>query len=55
VFFFTMYLTTVGTSRKDDPRDAWHAGWWPIKSVMWIVLVVVPFLIPSAFIQIYGE
>jgi hypothetical protein len=50
-----MYLTTVGTSRKEDPRDAWHAGWWPIKSAMWIVLVVVPFLIPSAFIQLYGE
>ncbi|KAJ7549879.1 hypothetical protein O6H91_07G073200 [Diphasiastrum complanatum] len=55
VFFFIMYLTTVGTSTINDPRDAWHSGWWPIKSLMWMFLMVLPFFIPSAFIQIYGE
>ncbi|XP_002965853.2 probable serine incorporator [Selaginella moellendorffii] len=55
VFFFTMYLTTVGTSKPDDPRDAWHSGWWPIKSLFWIIVMVLPFFIPSAFIQMYGE
>eukprot|EP00249_Psilotum_nudum_P007957 c20942_g1_i4 orf=486-1598(+) len=30
-------------------------GWWPIKSLMWIALMVVPFFVPSAFIRLYGE
>ncbi|OAE29459.1 hypothetical protein AXG93_1028s1000 [Marchantia polymorpha subsp. ruderalis] len=50
-----MYLTTVRTSRTDDPRDAWHSGWWPVKSLLWVFLMVIPFFIPSSFIQIYGE
>jgi hypothetical protein len=55
IFFLLMYLTTVGTSSTNDIRDAWHAGWWPIKSLLWVALMVVPFLIPSSFIQYYGE
>jgi hypothetical protein len=55
IFFLVMYLTTVGTSSTTDIRDAWHAGWWPIKSLLWVALMVVPFLIPSSFIQYYGE
>ncbi|KAG6555524.1 hypothetical protein Mapa_002759 [Marchantia paleacea] len=55
LFFFIMYLTTVRTSRTDDPRDAWHSGWWPVKSLLWVFLMVIPFFIPSSFIQIYGE
>ncbi|KAG0587186.1 hypothetical protein KC19_2G146500 [Ceratodon purpureus] len=54
-FFFLMYLTTVGTSRKDDPRDKWHSGWWPIKTGLWIIFTIVPFFLPSVVIQLYGE
>lgn len=54
-FFFTMYLTTVGTKDLDDSRSAWHCGWWPLKSLIWVFVIVVPFFIPSAFIQVYGE
>ncbi|KAL3678925.1 hypothetical protein R1sor_021881 [Riccia sorocarpa] len=55
LFFFVMYLTTVRTSRTDDPRDSWHSGWWPVKAFILAFFIVIPFFIPSAFIQIYGE
>jgi len=55
IFFFMMYLTTVGTRRIDDPRDLWHAGWWPVKVVLWFLFTVIPFFLPSVIIQLYGE
>ncbi|KDP32305.1 hypothetical protein JCGZ_13230 [Jatropha curcas] len=55
IFFIIMFVSTVGTSKFYDPRDAWHSGWWSAKIVMWIALTVLTFLIPSAFIQLYGE
>ncbi|XP_024393737.1 uncharacterized protein [Physcomitrium patens] len=55
MFFFVMFMTTVGTSRKDDPRDRWHSGWWPVKSILWITFTIVPFFLPSVVIQLYGE
>lgn len=54
MFFFLMFLTTVGTSSTRDIRDAWHAGWWPVKTILWITLIVAPFLIPPQYIEIYG-
>eukprot|EP01018_Ginkgo_biloba_P022121 Gb_36065 [translate_table: standard] len=55
IFYFIMFLTTVGSAKLYEPRDSWHSGWWPLKSLMWIALMVVPFVVPSAFIQLYGE
>jgi len=49
-----MYLSTVGTSRVDDPRDKWHSGWWPLKTILWIIFTIVPFFLPSVVIQFYG-
>ena len=54
MFFFLMFLTTVGTSSTRDIRDAWHAGWWPVKTILWITLIAAPFLIPPQYIEIYG-
>ncbi|XP_073393169.1 uncharacterized protein [Physcomitrium patens] len=55
MFFSFMFLTTVGTSSTKDPRDSWHSGWWPIKTLGWAALMVMPFLIPPHYIAIYGE
>ncbi|KAJ7522045.1 hypothetical protein O6H91_19G080800 [Diphasiastrum complanatum] len=55
MFFLIMFITTVGTSKIEDPRDSWHSGWWPVKSLLWIALMVVPFLLPTTFIHMYGE
>jgi len=38
-----------------ESHDSWHLGWWPLKSFMWITLMVVLLFVPSAFIQFYGE
>lgn len=54
MFFSLMFLTTIGTSSTRDIRDAWHAGWWPVKTILWITLIAVPFLIPPQYIGIYG-
>ncbi|XP_031269563.1 probable serine incorporator [Pistacia vera] len=55
MFFFIMFLSTAGTSKLYASRDSWHSGWWSAKIIMWIALTVIPFLLPSSFIQLYGE
>ncbi|XP_050215279.1 uncharacterized protein LOC126666309 [Mercurialis annua] len=55
VFFIIMFFSTVGTSKFHDPRDSWHSGWWVSKIILWIALTVMAFLVPSAFIRLYGE
>ncbi|KAH7657333.1 Serine incorporator/TMS membrane protein [Dioscorea alata] len=55
IFFFIMFLSTAGTKKLEDPRNSWHSEWWAAKIVLWIVLLVVPFFVPSAFIQLYGK
>lgn len=55
IFFLIMYLTTVGTQKINDPRDTWHSGWWFVKALLWIGLMITPFFVPSAFVQFYGE
>lgn len=50
-----MFLSTVHTSKLQEPRNVWHSGWWSVKIVLLITLTIVPFLVPSAFIQIYGD
>ncbi|KAA8523093.1 hypothetical protein F0562_009516 [Nyssa sinensis] len=54
-FYFTMFLSTVGTSKLHEPRELWHSGWWTTKILLMIALMVLPFFVPSAAIQLYGE
>ncbi|XP_065636850.1 uncharacterized protein LOC111988837 isoform X1 [Quercus suber] len=53
-FFITMFLSTTGSSKLGEPRDSWHSGWWSVKIPVWIFLTIIPFLLPSAIIQLYG-
>ncbi|KAL1207566.1 hypothetical protein V5N11_032461 [Cardamine amara subsp. amara] len=55
LFYFIMFLSTVGTSKTNSSRDKWHSGWWFAKLVMFLGLTTFPFLLPSSFIQLYGE
>ncbi|KAH7276285.1 hypothetical protein KP509_39G000900 [Ceratopteris richardii] len=55
IFFFLMFLTTVGTKKINDPRDSWHSGWWPIKTLLFILVSISPFFVPPTFIHYYGE
>ncbi|CAM8994358.1 unnamed protein product [Rhodiola kirilowii] len=55
IFFFLMFLTTYKTSKLDEARNAWHSGWWTLKSIILAISLVVPFFLSSGVIQIYGE
>ncbi|RID53274.1 hypothetical protein BRARA_G00683 [Brassica rapa] len=35
--------------------DKWHSGWWSAKLIMWPALTIIPFLLPSTIILLYGE
>lgn len=55
LFFFSMFLTTVGTSKLHDRRDTWHSGWWSAKTLLFVLVMILPFLVPNTIIQLYGE
>nr|XP_029146902.1 probable serine incorporator [Arachis hypogaea] len=50
-----MFLTTVKTRKLCEARNSWHSGWWGLKSILLLVSMALPFLLPSEFVQIYGE
>ncbi|CAN6998011.1 unnamed protein product [Brassica oleracea var. botrytis] len=55
LFYFVMFLSTLGTSKTHSSRDKWHSGWWSAKLIMWPALTIIPFLLPSTIIRLYGE
>ncbi|CAN8268615.1 unnamed protein product [Cochlearia groenlandica] len=55
LFYFVMFLSTLGTSKTHSSRDKWHSGWWSAKLIMWPCLTIIPFLLPSTIIRLYGE
>ncbi|KAK3041644.1 hypothetical protein RJ639_001454 [Escallonia herrerae] len=54
-FYFTMFLSTTGTSKLHEPRELWHSGWWSAKILLLIGMMAVPFFVPSTVIQLYGS
>ncbi|AQK82280.1 Serinc-domain containing serine and sphingolipid biosynthesis protein [Zea mays] len=55
LFFFIMLLSTVCTTKVDDPRNSWHRGWWPVKIALVIGCFSFSVLLTSAGTQIYGK
>lgn len=55
LFFMMMFWSTTRTSKLNEPRDTWHSGWWATKIVLWIILTIFTFLLPSELIDLYGE
>eukprot|EP00898_Chlorokybus_atmophyticus_P001548 jgi/Chlat1/2394/Chrsp17S08738 len=54
-FFFIMMVSTLAIKRSDSPRAVWHYGVWPLKVLLFFGLLFLPFLIPSAVMQAYGQ
>ncbi|KAF5725986.1 serine incorporator [Tripterygium wilfordii] len=54
-FYIVMFLSTIGTKKLNKCQDSWHSGWWSVKIALFIVLMIITFLVPSAFVKIYGE
>ncbi|KAK6941547.1 Serine incorporator/TMS membrane protein [Dillenia turbinata] len=55
LFYFIMFISTVGTLKMYGPRDMWQSGWWYSKFLLWLALILVPFWFPPAIIQLYAE
>jgi len=45
----------IGVKDTKDKRAAIQNGWWGPKTLLWLVLVVVSFLIPNGFFMIWGN
>ncbi|KAL1356702.1 hypothetical protein HN51_008688 [Arachis hypogaea] len=55
LFFMIMYWSTAGTSKLKEGRDRWHSGWWLVKIILWVIITIFPFYLPSEFIEVYGQ
>lgn len=51
-FIFSLFLIRVRDS--GDPRAGIQDGWWIVKFVLWVGLIVVAFVIPNGFYKYYG-
>ncbi|KAG8369736.1 hypothetical protein BUALT_Bualt14G0044800 [Buddleja alternifolia] len=55
IFFFLMFVTTCNTRKLHEVRNIWHSGWWTLKFILLLISFVIPFFIPTDYIQLYGE
>ncbi|KAI4376628.1 hypothetical protein MLD38_014370 [Melastoma candidum] len=55
MFFIIMFFSTIRTSKMGVRQDKWHSGWWSFKILLLVSLTIIPFVVPSVFIDIYGE
>ncbi|KAG9140812.1 hypothetical protein Leryth_022540 [Lithospermum erythrorhizon] len=55
IFYFVMFLSTLGTSKSNQRRESWHSSWWFAKVTMMIALIVMPFFLPPEVISLYGD
>ncbi|KAJ4847247.1 hypothetical protein Tsubulata_004659 [Turnera subulata] len=54
LFFAIFALIMIGVKDQNDRRDSWHHGGWAVKIVIWVLLVVLMFFLPTAVISVYG-
>ncbi|KAJ3679981.1 hypothetical protein LUZ60_016259 [Juncus effusus] len=50
-----MFVTTTGARKLHEIQNSWHSKFWILKIILYFVSIVIPFIIPKIFIQIYGE
>nr|GME00374.1 probable serine incorporator [Ipomoea batatas] len=55
MFYFLMFVSTLGTTKLMDRRETWHSRWWFAKIPMMIALILLPFFLPSDLIEVYGH
>ncbi|KAK1417309.1 hypothetical protein QVD17_26435 [Tagetes erecta] len=55
IFYFIMFVSTSGTKKLHGRKELWHSGWWSAKIVLIVILVVLPFFLPTQIILIYGS
>uniref|UniRef100_A0A0E0KSK0 Serine incorporator n=1 Tax=Oryza punctata TaxID=4537 RepID=A0A0E0KSK0_ORYPU len=55
IFFWVMFATTFGARKLHEVRNSWHSGCWALKFLVYAVSIIIPFIVPNIFIQLYGE
>ncbi|XP_076910213.1 uncharacterized protein LOC143567777 [Bidens hawaiensis] len=55
IFFFIMFVSTSGTKKLHGRKELWHSSWWSVKIILMIILVVLPFFLPTQLILAYGS
>ncbi|GES91196.1 serine incorporator/TMS membrane protein [Rhizophagus clarus] len=54
-FHFILGLLVIGVKDTHDNRAAIQNGWWGVKIIGWIILVVASFFIPNQFFMFWGN
>lgn len=55
LFHFVLALLLVGVTTSKDSRAAIQNGFWGPKLVVWLGLIVLSFLIPNTFFEVWGN
>nr|POE62750.1 membrane protein tms1 [Quercus suber] len=55
VFHFILAVMLVGVNNSRDKRAPIQNGFWGPKLIAWIGLIVVSFLIPNRFFEVWGN
>ncbi|KAJ6843117.1 putative serine incorporator isoform X1 [Iris pallida] len=55
IYFLFMFVTTFRASKLHGARNSWHSSWWILKFVLYLAAMMISFIMPAYFIQLYGE
>lgn len=55
LFHLVMMLLLLGVNNSKDPRSNIQNGFWGPKIIAWLALIVLSFLIPDGFFQVWGN
>src|SRR5271155_3227641 len=55
LFHFLLAFLLLGVQNTKDGRAAIQNGYWGPKVIVWLVFIVLSFLIPEGFFQVWGN
>ncbi|MCJ1408574.1 hypothetical protein MMC19_002649 [Ptychographa xylographoides] len=55
LFHFIMALLLLGVKSSKDGRASVQNGFWGPKVIVWLAFIVITFLIPESFFQVWGR
>lgn len=55
LFHFVLAVLLIGVNTSKDTRAALQNGFWGPKIVIWLGLIVLSFLIPNRFFEVWGN
>ncbi|CAI9118607.1 OLC1v1020199C1 [Oldenlandia corymbosa var. corymbosa] len=54
LFFGILSLIMIGIKDQNDKRESIHHSGWPVKMMIWVLLVGLMFFLPNVVITVYG-